>query len=138
MRAIILLFLIFSVSVLAIMPVTGADSSSSQPPVTISCTPPPCTVDSYTCPEEAGECPGGCGMVCAEELRVTTPAPTYTTFCTPPPCAVDKYACPEGAGGCPGGCGMVCAETTQSAGIESVLVVMGMVTAILLIGRRSP
>jgi hypothetical protein len=72
---------------------------SETPPAV--CTPPACgPYDALYCP--LGDCPGGCGMVCA------TPA----AICTPPLCAIgtnEVYYCSEV---CPGGCGTTCATIT--------------------------
>jgi hypothetical protein len=65
------------------------------------CTQPACRpYESLYCPQ--GNCPNGCGYVCA------TPA----AICTPPICAIgtnEVYFCSEV---CPGGCGTTCATLT--------------------------
>ncbi|MCE9646342.1 MAG: carboxypeptidase-like regulatory domain-containing protein [Chloroflexi bacterium] len=67
----------------------------------VMCTQPACgPYESLFCPQ--GDCPNGCGYVCA------TPA----AICTPPLCAIDGnevYFC---SGVCPGGCGTTCATIT--------------------------
>jgi len=69
----------------------------------VMCTQPACgPYQSLFCPQ--GNCPGGCGYICA------TPA----AICTPPLCAIgtsEVYHCP---GVCPGGCGTTCATFTPA------------------------
>jgi len=80
----------------------------------IMCTPPPCEPgERYYCP---GECPGGCGTICATptpEAQSPNETPGNIVMCTPPPCAAgEAYYC---AGECPGGCGTTCATHTPAA-----------------------
>jgi hypothetical protein len=73
-------------------------------PPQIMCTQPACRpYEALFCPQ--GNCPGGCGYVCA------TPA----AICTPPLCAIgtsEVYTCKSGV--CPGGCGTTCATFTPA------------------------
>jgi hypothetical protein len=82
-------------TVFLLVPGTG----TAGPPIT--CTAPSCgPYEALFCP--SGDCPGGCGLMCA------TPA----AICTPPLCAIgtnEVYTCP---GICPGGCGTICATYT--------------------------
>lgn len=75
--------------------------TNQQPEVT--CTQPACApYEALMCSQ--GDCPNGCGYVCA------TPA----AICTPPICAIgvnEVYYC---SGVCPGGCGTTCATITPS------------------------
>ena len=95
--------------------------STETPARQVACAPPACgSGEAYYCP---GECPGGCGIVCA----TFTPAPggqeagaggevsltaseTPNPVCTPPACGPDEVLhCPDE---CPGGCGVVCVTVT--------------------------
>lgn len=73
---------------------------ASETPAAV-CTQPACgPYESLYCPQ--GDCPGGCGMVCAIPAAI----------CTPPLCAIgtsEVYYCAEV---CPGGCGTTCATYT--------------------------
>lgn len=77
--------------------------ADTNPPPVISCTQPACgPYEALMCPQ--GDCPNGCGYVCA------TPA----AICTPPICAIganEVYYC---SGVCPGGCGTTCATITPA------------------------
>jgi hypothetical protein len=70
----------------------------------ITCTQPSCgPYDALVCWQ--GDCPNGCGFVCA----------TPVTICTPPLCAIgtsEVYYC--SGGGCAGGCGTTCATITPA------------------------
>jgi hypothetical protein len=72
-------------------------------PPAVVCTAPACgPYESLVC--SAGDCTGGCGLICA------TPA----AICTPPVCAIgtsEVYYC---AGTCPAGCGTTCATYTPT------------------------
>lgn len=83
--------------------------ASPTPPI-LQCTPPPCAQgEVFACPN--GDCPGGCGTICATPTPSDAVTPTYPPpMCTPPPCwSNESYFC---AGDCPGGCGTTCATHT--------------------------
>ncbi|MBL8057957.1 MAG: hypothetical protein JNK29_14730 [Anaerolineales bacterium] len=92
-------------------------AATATPTPFVQCTPPPCQAgETYACP--SGDCPGGCGTVCATVPAPVgvTPEPSLTAaetpmpMCTPPACWSDEaYFC---AGNCPNGCGTTCATRT--------------------------
>lgn len=125
------------ISLACIFPISLNASDTEQ----IMCTPPACADDeTYHCP---GECPGGCGTICATRTPLS-PTDTAIPVCMPNcgedaepvcygQCPPDCYQCathtpevmctpPACAGNesyycpgeCPGGCGTVCATHTPA------------------------